>query len=857
MTLEEQVYELMDWARIETIVYSEEDHPHEFLGAHVIKEGILIQAFFPGAKKMWVKNLRTGKEIEMFLEDEAGFFAILLKGKRIPKYCYIVENEMGEKEEIADPYHFESTVDAEDETRFLNGIHYELYDKLGAHPMEIDGVKGVAFAVWAPNALRVSVVGNFNQWNGRMHQMRRLPDSGIFELFIPGVEVGSLYKYEIKLRGDITFLKADPYANAAELRPDTASIVTDLSKYSWTDSVWLKERERKDAFSTPMNVYEVHLGSWMKKNTEKEEEAFYTYREVAPLLSKYIKKMHYTHVELLPIMEHPLDESWGYQVTGYYAATSRYGTPEDFMYFVDYMHGQGIGVILDWVPAHFPRDTFGLSNFDGTCLYENPDPRRGEHPDWGTLIFDFGKPQVNNFLIANALFWVEKFHADGLRMDAVASMLYLDYGRRDGEWLPNIYGGNENLEVEQLLKSINSLMHKKHKGVLMIAEESTAWPKVTGKVEEDGLGFDFKWNMGWMNDMLSYMQIDPLFRKGDHNALTFGMIYQYTENFMLVFSHDEVTHGKGSMIQKMYGDYEEKFANLRCLFGYTMTHPGKKLLFMGQDFGQFDEWNEKEGLQWNLIDEFAMHKKLQEYTRKLNQLYLENPALYEKDGEPEGFEWINCMDSEHSIISFLRKTEKQEETILVVCNFTPVVYEAYQIGVPFKGKYKEIFNSDRKEFGGQGNINPRLKQSKQDAFDEREDSISITVPPLGISVFRCTPYSAESEKRKSGTTKVKKRPAAPDKRKTKAKKVKLKEIESKEQKTVKNEDKSFSKKIDEMEKQLAQKALREESLLDNTIVVTKEEDKKKTVSGTKKIPEDLKNTTNIIEIEMLSENDEK
>lgn len=844
MILEDQVYELMDWARIEAVVYSEEDQPHEFLGAHVIEEGILVQAFLPDAQKVWVKNVRTGKETEMFLEDEAGFFATLLKGKRIPKYRYVVETKTGEKIEIVDPYMFESTVDAEDETRFLNGIHYELYEKLGAHPMEIDGIAGVAFAVWAPNALRVSVVGSFNQWNGKIHQMRRLPDSGIFQLFIPGVEVGSLYKYEIKLRGDITFLKADPYANAAEVRPDTASIVTDLNTFQWKDEAWLKDREKKNFFAEPINVYEVHLGSWMKKESEDaEEEKFYNYRELAPMLSKYIKKMHYTHIELMPVMEHPLDESWGYQVTGYYAATARYGTPQDFMYFVDYMHKQGIGVLLDWVPAHFPRDTFGLANFDGSCLYENPDPRRGAHPDWGTLIFDFGKPQVNNFLIANALFWVEKFHADGLRMDAVASMLYLDYGRKDGEWLPNIYGGNENLEVEQLLKKLNSLMHKKHKGVLMIAEESTAWPKVTGSVEEDGLGFDFKWNMGWMNDMLGYMKIDPLFRKGNHNALTFGMIYQYTENFMLVFSHDEVTHGKGSMIQKMYGTYEQKFANLRCLLGYTMTHQGKKLLFMGQDFGQFDEWNEKEGLQWNLIEEYEMHKKMQEYTKALNQFYLENPALYQMDGEPDGSEWINCIDSEHSIISFLRKDGKEEDTLLVICNFTPVTYEVFQIGVPFKGKYKEIFNSDRKEYGGEGNVNPRLKQSKAENFDEREQSISITVPPLGISVFRCTPLSAKDEKAKRTT---KKKAAAPEKRKTKAKKVSLKAMEEKK---AKKEEVTPKVVVNEMEKALAKKAVFEQTLTEQTKGVHAEKEKEE--KPTKKIDtiaEDLKKQTNIIEI---------
>ena len=819
LTVEEQVYELMDWAEIEAVVYSEEDKPHEILGAHVVKEGILFQAFMPGAVRMWVKNTRTGKQEEMYLEDDAGYFATLLTGKRIPPYRYVVEYADGETREVEDPYRFDTTFDSEDENRFLNGVHYELYKKLGAHPMEIDGVKGTAFAVWAPNALRVSVVGDFNQWNGKMHQMRRLPDSGVFELFIPGIEAGSLYKYEIKLRGDITFLKADPYGNASELRPDTASIVADLDSFTWSDDRWMAERAKKKHLEEPMNIYEVHLGSWKKKElTEEDPDGFYNYRELAPMLADYVKRMNYTHIELMPVMEHPLDESWGYQVTGYFAVTARYGTPEDFMYFMDYMHKKGIGVILDWVPAHFPKDTFGLANFDGTCLYENPDPRRGEHPDWGTLIFDFGKPQVNNFLIANALFWVEKYHADGIRMDAVASMLYLDYGRQDGAWLPNIYGGHENLEVEQLLKDLNSLMKKKHEGVLMIAEESTAWPKVTGDVAEDGLGFTYKWNMGWMNDFLNYMKLDPLFRKGDHNALTFGMLYQYMENFVLVFSHDEVTHGKGSMVRKMYGTYEQKFANLRAAYGFMMTHPGKKLLFMGQEFAQFDEWNEKESLQWNLPEEYESHEKMQAYVKALNQLYLDYPALYEKDSEPEGFEWINCMDAERSIVSFLRKNGTDEDTLLVVCNFTPVVYEGFKIGVPFKGKYKETFNSDRVEFGGQGNVNPRLKQSKAEEYDERPNSISITVPPLGITVFRCTPLGEDTKKaKKPGVTKkaavktkteddtpkkrtrkppktteipktakdakaMEKKPAKPEERKTRAKKVSLKELEEKNRK---------------------------------------------------------------------------
>ncbi|MDE7422739.1 MAG: 1,4-alpha-glucan branching protein GlgB [Lachnospiraceae bacterium] len=772
MTLEEMVYEAMDWIDIEGIVYSEEDNPHRILGPHVIEEGILIQTYLPHAEQVWVKNVRTGKKEEMFLEDETGFFATIIKGKRIPKYTYVIKNKNGEEYEQYDPYAFDSIIDAVDETRFLSGIHYDIYDKLGAHITEINGVKGTSFAVWAPNAMRVSVVGSFNEWDGRVHQMRRMPESGIFEIFIPGVEAGAMYKYEIKLRGDISFLKVDPYANASQLRPDNACIVADMDSYQWKDDAWIKARAKKNVKEEPMSIYELHLGSWKKKEiTEEDPDGFYNYRELAPMVAKYVKKMNYTHIELMPVMEHPLDESWGYQVTGYYAATARYGSPQDLMYFMDYMHKEGIGVIIDWVPAHFPKDTFGLANFDGTCLFENPDPRRGQHPDWGTLIFDFGKPQVDNFLLANALFWADKYHADGIRMDAVASMLYLDYGRKDGEWVSNIYGGNENLEVVQLLRHINEVMNKKHKGVMMIAEESTAWPHVTGEIGEESLGFTYKWNMGWMNDFLDYMRLDPLFRKGNHNALTFSMIYQYTEDFILVMSHDEVTHGKGSMIQKMYGDYDQKFANLRVAYGYMMTHPGKKLLFMGQDFAQFDEWNEKESLQWDLPEQYESHKKLQDFVKALNKMYLDNPALYQKDSDPIGFEWINCMDSERSVVSFMRKNGKDEDTILVVCNFTPVVYEDFQIGVPFKGKYKEILNSDKETFGGSGNTNPRVKPSKAEEWDEREQSIRITVPPLGIAVFQCIP----EEKKKT----EKKVAAKQETRKTKAKKVSLKAAEEK------------------------------------------------------------------------------
>ena len=733
--MEDVLYNLMDWAEIETIVYSEHDNPHNLLGAHITEKGILIHAFIPTAINMVVKITKTGKEYPMVREDEEGFYATIIPGNKIVPYTFVITYNNNTYEEISDPYAFEPVIDALDLNRFSNGIHYEIYEKLGAHTMEIDGVSGVLFAVWAPNAMRVSVVGNFNNWDGRRHQMRRLYDSGIFELFIPGIMVGEIYKYELKIKGGLTILKADPYANQAELRPDTASIVCNIDEYVWNDKEWLKNRAKSNYEQAPMSVYEVHLGSWKKPDVAEE---FYNYREIAPMLAGYVKDMGYTHIELMPIMEHPFDGSWGYQVTGYFAPTARYGKPEDFMFFMDYMHSQGIGVILDWVPAHFPRDTFGLANFDGSCLYEHLDPRQGTHPHWGTLIYNYGRPQVSNFLIANALFWVEKYHADGIRMDAVASMLYLDYGKNDGEWVANIYGGNENLEAIELVKHLSSIFKKRKNGALLIAEESTAWPLVTGDLDRGGLGFDLKWNLGWMNDFTNYMKCDPLFRKGRHGDLTFSMIYAYSEKFMLVLSHDEVVHEKGSLINKMPGDMEQKFANLRVAYGFMMTHPGKKLLFMGQDFAQLNEWDEKKSLDWDLLEQ-EPHAKMSRYVRELNKVYSSNPALYQLDFEEEGFEWLSNMDADHSIIVFMRKTKRAEESLLVVCNFTPVAYQSFSIGVPFEGKYKEIFNSDKELYGGTGNLNPRLKQSKNKEEDGRDHSIAINIPPLGISIFTCTP----------------------------------------------------------------------------------------------------------------------
>ena len=747
----DKLYDMMDWAEIEAVQYSEEKYPRNILGPRVTPEGILIQCFFPEEEKVSLRTL-SDRKLHAMTEEDGGYFAILLPGKKIPRYTFVLGDKK-EGREIYDPYAFPSQITEKEEARFQAGICYDIYEKLGAHPMTVQGVEGVNFAVWAPNALRVSVVGDFNRWDGRTCQMHCL-DSGIFELFIPGLKAGDLYKYEIKAKGGLTYLKADPYANAAQMRPDTASVVADLRDYEWQDQEWMRTRGEKQGYQDPMFVYEVHLGSW-KKPKEGEKE-FYNYRELAPLLAEYVKDMGYTHVELMPVMEHPLDESWGYQVTGYYAPTSRYGSPQDFMYFMDYMHREGIGVILDWVPAHFPRDTFGLSAFDGTCLYEHQDPRKGFHPHWGTLIYNYGRPEVKNFLIANALFWADKYHADGIRMDAVASMLYLDYGKQDGEWVANIYGGNENLEAIEFLKHLNSIFKKKYPSALLIAEESTAWPKITGDLEDEGLGFDYKWNMGWMNDFLNYMKYDPVYRGSHHDELTFSMIYNYSERFLLSLSHDEVVHGKGTLVQKMPGEYEQKLSNLRLAYGYLTAHPGKKLLFMGQEFGQDMEWDEKKELDWEAL-EYPAHTQMKDYMKALLHLYRSCPALYRDDFKTEGFEWINCLEWEKNLLVFLRKTEKEEDTLLVVCNFSNVVYEDYQVGVPYPGKYKEIFNSDSAVYGGAGNVNPRVKMSRDQECDERKQSIKIKVPPLGISIFQYTKVVEKISDNK--TARRKKRPA--------------------------------------------------------------------------------------------------
>ena len=748
--MDKVLYDLMDWAGIEEIVYSEAGNPERLLGPHLTEEGLVIQVFIPRAEAVTVKLATGGKKYPMEQQDEAGYFAVRIPRKIMAKYTLLITWDTGAEEEIHDPYAFGSQYTEEEKKKFSAGTYYDVYEKMGAHPMVIDGVSGVFFSVWAPCAMRVSVVGNFNTWDGRRHQMKRQGDSGIFELFIPGLQSGEIYKYEIKTHRGEPMLKADPYANYAELRPNNASIVWDTNRFAWTDDAWMEKRAKTNSKDLPMSIYELHLGSWIRKELGVDENGqevvgseFYNYREIAPRLAEYVKKMGYTHVELMPVMEHPLDASWGYQVTGYYAPTSRYGTPDDFMYFMNYMHEQGISVILDWVPAHFPRDSYGMACFDGTCVYEHQDPRQGSHPHWGTLIYNYGRPQVCNFLIANALFWAEKYHVDGIRMDAVASMLSLDYGKNEGEWVPNIYGGHENLEAVEFLKHLNSIFKKREKGAILIAEESTAWPQVTGDVKDGSLGFDYKWNMGWMNDFTGYMQYDPYFRSHHYGELTFSMLYAYSEDFILVFSHDEVVHGKASMLLKMPGEtYEDKAANLRTAYGFMYGHPGRKLLFMGQEFGQISEWNENEELPWNIL-EYPLHQNMQDYVKALNEFYTSHPALYQKDFEPEGFEWINCSSANDDIVVFLRKTDKPEETLLFVCNFAPVEHETFGVGVPFHGKYKEIFNSDATAFGGSGKGNPRVKTSKAEECDERPESIVIDVPPMSVTVFSCTPVAVK------------------------------------------------------------------------------------------------------------------
>ncbi|MDM8211838.1 1,4-alpha-glucan branching protein GlgB [Mediterraneibacter glycyrrhizinilyticus] len=620
-----------------------------------------------------------------------------------------------------------------DQYLFGQGNHYEIYEKMGAHKVTYKGKEGVYFAVWAPNARRVAVVGDFNGWDFEADYMERQEPVGIYTCFVPGVKEGDLYKFCIETQQGKRIFKADPFANYAELRPGTASRVTDISNLKWTDSAWMTKRETWDHKKNPMSIYEVHLGSWMR-HPGREDEGFYTYREFADAIVKYVKDMGYTHVELMGMAEHPFDGSWGYQVTGYYAPTSRYGTPEEFAYMINELHRNNIGVILDWVPAHFPRDAHGLAEFDGTPTFEYADPRKGEHPDWGTKIFDYGKPEVKNFLIANALFWIEHYHVDGLRVDAVASMLYLDYGKQDGQWVANKYGGNENLEAIEFFKHLNSVVLGRNKGAVMIAEESTAWPKVTGAPEDGGLGFSLKWNMGWMHDFTEYMKLDPYFRKNAHHMMTFASSYAYSENYILVLSHDEVVHLKCSMLNKMPGLGFDKYANLKAGYAFMTGHPGKKLLFMGQEFAQLREWSEERELDWFLLAE-PEHQAIQNWYRDLLHLYKKNKALYEMDSEPEGFEWINADDIFRSIYSFERHSKDNKKNLLFVCNFTPMERPDYRVGVTRRKQLKLVLNSDEKKYGGSGAERPLIYKPVKQECDGQKYSISYPLPAYGVAVF--------------------------------------------------------------------------------------------------------------------------
>lgn len=724
----DKLYHLMDWPRMEAVVYSEENHPKSILGPHIVKGGILIQGFFPGAKHAAVKVASKEKSYPMKLEDEAGFFSVLIPGKAIPEYVFLVDDE-----EKQDPYRFPSLFTKDDEASFCAGIHYSIYEKLGAHPMCIDGVDGTHFAVWAPNAIRVSVVGDFNGWDGRINPMEFLPNSGIHELFLPDVKEGDIYKYELKLKGGTICLRQDPYGNGFEVRPCNASIVRDLTKYCWQDSAYRKKHKKDtDSFGLPVAICEINLNRW----SMKEEGGYYTYKEMGPMVAEYAKHMGYSHVELLPIMEYPDAESQGYQTSGYYAPTSRYGTPEEFMSFVDALHQENIGVIMDWTPAHFANEEEGMAHFDGTCLYEHLNPLQGIHPLWGTCIYNYGRPQVKNFLIANAFFWAKVYHIDGIRMDGVSSILRLDYCRADGQWIPNIYGSSENLEGIEFLKHLNSIFKKNFPEKLLIVEEGTNWPQTTGEVSEHCLGFDYKWNLHFTSDLVRYLSCDPIFRKNNHNDLILSMWYNYMDRFVLSLSRDEVVYEKGRLLGKMPGEDKEKLANLRVGYGFMMTHPGKKLLSSEEIFDET-------------------------YFKELLKLYHSNPALYEMDYVTDGFEWINHLEAEKNIVAYLRKTDDPQKTLLIVCNFSNVAHDGYQVGVPYSGKYKEIFNSDSSAFGGNGFVNPRVKMSKKAECDERENSITIKVPALGMCVFS---YTKAVEKVIDNTTAKKKAKAAGEKK---------------------------------------------------------------------------------------------
>lgn len=714
--------------------------PHSILGMHRTPDrtSIVVRVYDPLAEAVEV-IAENGKIVKAEKAHDAGFFIAEFPGVS-SHFAYRVKKffKGGSVFESADPYCFLPGVGELDQHLFNEGEHRRVYDFMGAHVRTYGSVTGVLFTVWAPNASRVSVVGNFNCWDGRRHMMRSIGSSGIWEIFIPELKEGDIYKFEIRAANGDIFLKLDPYAYRTELRPRTAAVVASDKPFEWTDGQWIARRESVNWLEQPVNIYEVHLHSWqgpgLRQIDPANEDDFHNYREIAHALADYILEMGYTHIELLPISEHPFDQSWGYQTTGYYAPTARYGKPEDFAYFVNHMHKNGIGVIIDWVPAHFPKDDFSLGRFDGTALYEHQDPRQGEHKDWGTYIFNYGRHEVRNFLIGNALYWFDKFHIDGLRVDAVASMLYLNYSRNDGEWIPNRYGGNENIEAISFMRRLNELTHEIFPGTLMIAEESTAWPGVTKPTFTGGLGYTCKWNMGWMHDSLEYFSKDPVFRSYHHDKLTFSLWYAFSENFVLPLSHDEVVHGKRSILDKMSGDYWQKFANARLLFSYMLTHPGKKLLFMGAEIGQWNEWDCKKSLDWVLL-KYPIHAGLRKALQDLNRIYKQTPSLWEDDFTNNGFEWIDVSDVKQSVLSYIRWNKARTKPVVVVLNCTPVVRYNYRIGVPCGGTWKEIFNSDASIYGGSGIGNGGAVTAENVPFHGRYQSLNLTLPPLGALIF--------------------------------------------------------------------------------------------------------------------------
>ena len=735
------------------IVNGEHSDPHTVLGMHEMEEdgrkAVVVRAFLPHAAGITVidyANKRKKYPMERLHAD--GFFEVTI-ADREEWFRYQLEytDADGNTWRSYDPYSFSPTLSEFDRHLFGAGTHYEIYEKMGGRLMTHEGARGAAFSVWAPNAKAVSVIGDFNNWDARRSPMRRLGESGIWELFLPAAAEGDKYKFHVTQCDGRVVDKTDPYGVYAEVRPNNASVLYPLKRYKWKDRRWMTARRKYDFRVAPMNIYEVHLGSWKRA----EGDRFLSYMELAEQLIPYVKEMGYTHIEMLPVEEHPFDGSWGYQVTGYYAPTSRYGSPDEFKQFVDACHQNGISVILDWVPAHFPKDDFALARFDGTALYEHQDPRLGEHIQWGTYIFNYGRKEVANFLLANALYWMDIFHIDGLRVDAVASLLRLDFCKEEGQWLPNVYGGSENLEAIEFLKHMNSVIAERESGALMIAEDSTAWPGVTKKVDEGGLGFSLKWNMGWMNDFLSYIKLDPIYRKYHQNKLTFGMAYHYAENFVLVLSHDEVVHTKSSMIGKMPGDVWQSFANLRLSYGFMMGHPGKKLLFMGGEFAQYSEWSEARSLDWHLL-QYADHQEMQAYVKELNHLYTEEPAFWAEDFDPNGFQWIECDDAESSIVSFVRRSEEKE--LVFLCNFTPVVHRGFSLGVPQEGVYHERLNSDAARFGGSDVINAVPLQSKAEPAGRCPFRVELDVPPLGMVILE-----REQPKKQPRTKKPKTRTA--------------------------------------------------------------------------------------------------